>query len=187
MWEINTIFGINTTRFLWQDHIVTKQMKSRLNFPSPAWETRSSGVQQWRNRTRTSGPCVWTHLPMLPLANTLCFYVPPNPPISWATSPSSLIPGAEVGGQKKKGKLGSVTSQKILRSSGTASMEGGWGWLTQCSLPLLPCSSQHFRRDAGAHKAQSFLPHHFCPFPGVLHCQSPVLLLREKCLMKCFL
>lgn len=54
-------------------------------------------------------------------------------------------------------------------------------------LPLLPCPSQHLRREVGAHKAQNFLPQHFCLFPGVFHCKSSVLLLREKCLIKCFL
>lgn len=151
------MLGINITRFLClQDHILPEQMKSRLNFPSPVWETRNSGVQQWRNRTQTPGPCVWPPLPMPPLATTPCFYVPPDPLNSWATSPSSLIPGAEVGGQKQKGRLGSVTSQKQYWSCGTACMEGGWGWLTQCFFH--PRSSQHLRREVGAHKAQSFQP-----------------------------
>lgn len=127
----------DTTRSLWlQDHILPKQMEPRLSFQSPAWETRSSGAQHWKNRTHASGRSLWTHLPMLPLASTLCFYMPPSPTVSWATSPFSLIPGAKVCGQKQKGRLGSVTSWKQLLSSGTLP---SWNWrLTHLVLPATP-------------------------------------------------
>lgn len=42
-------------------------------------------------------------------------------------------------------------------------------------------------RRWGLLKAQSCLHQHFCLVPGVLHCQSPLLLLREKHLIKSFL